>query len=362
MRQGVAARDGDAGQGLDRGPRSGRAARATGATPSCSPCPGPGASRCCATRQHGQHVRVLRLDAVVPQGRPHTAADGFGVVVLDMTNPKKPRKIATLTTPAMLSPHESLIVNQERGLLGAVMGNAFANLGILDLYDVRDRLPQATPAVARPAARCWATSAAGRPDGNTFYATSTGGQTLAAIDVRDPAQPQAVFSSSTSTTTGCGSRPTAGRCTSPTSATPERRNPARRGPADPRRRRDPGPERRPAGQVVANLDWSRGIDPAGGRAVHPQGPALPARGRRVLPVRRSATRAAARRGCGPDHRHRGPASRPKVVSDLRLEVHQPGGRAATYNDPGAPEPARRLHRPLLLAAVRRRTPGSSPAR
>ena len=43
------------------------------------------------------------------------ARDGFGVVVVDMTDPKKPRKTTTLTTPAMLSPHESLLVHQAAG-------------------------------------------------------------------------------------------------------------------------------------------------------------------------------------------------------------------------------------------------------
>ncbi|MDP2772099.1 MAG: hypothetical protein Q8O61_00975, partial [Nocardioides sp.] len=49
------------------------------------------------------------------------ARSGSGVVVLDMTNPAKPRRTANLTTPAMLSPHESLLVEPRRGLLAATM-------------------------------------------------------------------------------------------------------------------------------------------------------------------------------------------------------------------------------------------------
>jgi hypothetical protein len=37
------------------------------------------------------------------------AAKGLGVVVLDMTNPVKPVKTDQLVSPAMLSPHESLL-------------------------------------------------------------------------------------------------------------------------------------------------------------------------------------------------------------------------------------------------------------
>src|SRR4051812_8044271 len=63
--------------------------------------------------------------------------DGQGVVVLDMTDPAHPVRTANLTTPAMLSPHESLLVNEPRGLLAAEMGTAATLPGILDVYDVK---------------------------------------------------------------------------------------------------------------------------------------------------------------------------------------------------------------------------------
>ena len=43
------------------------------------------------------------------------SGDGLGVVVLDMNNPRKPRRTDTLVTPTMLTPHESLLVNERRG-------------------------------------------------------------------------------------------------------------------------------------------------------------------------------------------------------------------------------------------------------
>src|SRR5205085_94327 len=59
-----------------------------------------------------------------------------GVAVLDMSDPTHPVRTATLTTPAMLSPHESLNLNQARALLSALEGSPATTPGIVDLYDV----------------------------------------------------------------------------------------------------------------------------------------------------------------------------------------------------------------------------------
>ena len=53
-----------------------------------------------------------------------------GVNVLDMSDPTKPVLTAQLVTPAMLSPHESLVLSKERGVLAAVLA-ALALLGLL---------------------------------------------------------------------------------------------------------------------------------------------------------------------------------------------------------------------------------------
>ena len=50
----------------------------------------------------------------------NVGAEGTGTVVLNMNRPKQPRLTTTLTTPAMDSPHESLVLNRRRGLLGAI--------------------------------------------------------------------------------------------------------------------------------------------------------------------------------------------------------------------------------------------------
>ncbi len=120
------------------------------------------------------------------------AAQGLGVIVLDMSRPSAPVKTAQLTSPAMLSPHESLVLNAKRGLLGAEVGNPATNVSILDLYDVRTdcrhpRLLSSTPTGGLGHESGFA------PDGRTFYITATGGQMLQAVDVSDATRPKVVF-------------------------------------------------------------------------------------------------------------------------------------------------------------------------
>ena len=88
----------------------------------------------------------------------------------------------------MDTPHESVLVNQRRGLLAAVSGNPPTPPGVFDLYDVRTdcrhpRLLSSTPAAILGHESGWS------PDGMTFYASSTSGQTLVALDLTDPTAP-----------------------------------------------------------------------------------------------------------------------------------------------------------------------------
>ena len=120
------------------------------------------------------------------------AVQGLGVVVIDMADVTRPRPTATLTSPAMLSPHESLLVNQKRGLLAGVLGNPATNVGILDVYDVHTdcrhpRLLSSSDSPVLGHESGWA------PDGRTFWAASTGGFTLAAIDLTNPSKPKRIF-------------------------------------------------------------------------------------------------------------------------------------------------------------------------
>ncbi len=120
-----------------------------------------------------------------------------GVIVLDMSDPANPVQTARLVTPAMLQPHESLTISEERGILAAITGTLATNPGTLDLYDISGdcRTPQLL--------NSWTTmTEAGvpllghesglSPDGLTFWAASTATDYIFAIDISDPLFPEVV--------------------------------------------------------------------------------------------------------------------------------------------------------------------------
>ncbi len=111
-----------------------------------------------------------------------------GVDVLDMSDPAHPVRTATLSTPAMQTPHESLVVNARRGLVAAVAGNALFAPGQVDLYDASGDCRHPVLASSLPIGILGHESGFA-PDGNTFYAASLGGGVLTAIDVTDPTLP-----------------------------------------------------------------------------------------------------------------------------------------------------------------------------
>ena len=119
-------------------------------------------------------------------------SSGIGVAVLDMSDPSKPVQTDTLTEPAMLSPHESLTLNQKRGLLAAVTGNPATYPGDVSIYDVskdcRHPVHDFTGLIAR-----LGHESGFAPDGKTFYATATAYQAITAIDVSDPKAPHPIW-------------------------------------------------------------------------------------------------------------------------------------------------------------------------
>jgi hypothetical protein len=264
------------------------------------------------------------------------AAEGLGVVVLDMTNPKQPRKVTTLTSPAMLSPHESLVLNQRRGLLGAVLGNPFTNVGVLDLYDVRTSCRKPTLLSSTDTAVLGHESGFA-PDGRTFYAASTGGQTLAAVDVSDPSDPKRIFFQSDVNYHGLRLSPDGRTMYVANIGNPSGVRLSSGGlrilDVSEIQDRRPDPEVR----VIADLAWPEGSLP---QVAEP----FTKKGRDYLlevdefadfgldggPTQASAPVGAARIIDIED------PARPKVVSHLRLAVHQPGARAGDQQlDPGA---------------------------
>ena len=127
-----------------------------------------------------------------PRDLLFNATEGLGVVVLDMNDPAHPKKTDQLTSAAMLSPHESLLLNQKRGLLGAVLANPATNIGIFDLYDVKTDCRHPVKLSTSTTGLLGHESGFAK-DGKTFYSTSAA-FTLAAIDITNPREPKRIFS------------------------------------------------------------------------------------------------------------------------------------------------------------------------
>jgi hypothetical protein len=108
-----------------------------------------------------------------------------GVNVLDMADPSNPVLSDRLVTPAMLSPHESLVLSEKRGLLAAVTGNPAFYPGIVDVYDISQDCRHPVLESSLPTGILGHESGMA-PDGNTFYSASPGSQTLVPVDISNP--------------------------------------------------------------------------------------------------------------------------------------------------------------------------------
>ncbi len=111
-----------------------------------------------------------------------------GVNVLDMSDPTQPVLTDKLVTPAMLSPHESLVVSQKRGVLAAVLGNPALYPGILDVYDISQDCRHPVLKSSGPTGILGHESGMA-PDGRTFYSASPASQTLVAVDISNLSAP-----------------------------------------------------------------------------------------------------------------------------------------------------------------------------
>jgi len=120
---------------------------------------------------------------------PTNALDAqAGVNVLDMSDPANPVLSARLVTPAMLTPHESLVLSQQAGVLAAVSGNPTFYPGNVDVYDLAEdcRNPQLR---ASALVGFLGHESGLAPDGKTFYSASPGTPTLTAVDISNPLLP-----------------------------------------------------------------------------------------------------------------------------------------------------------------------------
>ena len=141
---------------------------------------------------HGHECAYYDQTLMFPLNAFNPGAGSEGVAVLDMSDPAHPKQTDTLTTPPMLSPHESLNLNAKRGLLAAVNGNLRTYPGFVSIYDVHDDCRHPVLDALGPYAR-FGHESGFSPDGKTFYATSTALKSITAIDVTDPKKPHVVW-------------------------------------------------------------------------------------------------------------------------------------------------------------------------
>lgn len=118
--------------------------------------------------------------------------DGPGTYVLDMKDPARPVVTDVLRTPAFSSPHESVRLNQKRGLLAAVFGTPATAPGQLEIFDVSQDCRKPVPVSSTPFG-VLGHEGGFSPDGNTYYAGSLYFRTTTAIDVSDPRVPRPLW-------------------------------------------------------------------------------------------------------------------------------------------------------------------------
>jgi hypothetical protein len=142
----------------------------------------------------GGHICAFYDTTLLFPANVYASTGDSGVWVLDMTDPAHPSHTATLSTPAMQSPHESFSLNAKRGLLGAVFANPAFYHGQFDLYDasVDCRHPQLTASLPMGVLGHEGSFA---PDGKTYYASSLYGHTLTAIDTTNTLAPTILWTS-----------------------------------------------------------------------------------------------------------------------------------------------------------------------
>lgn len=254
-----------------------------------------------------------------------------GVNVLDMSDPTNPRLTQRLLTPAMLSPHESLVLSQERGILAAVLGNPAFYPGVVDIYDVSQDCRFPILRSSLPVGVLGHESGMA-PDGMTFYSSSPGTPTLTAVDISNPLLPRPLvvtdYNSHGLSISDDGNRaylaytgePASGLVILDVSEV---------------QARVPNPQVREVGRLTwPNVTIPQNAIPftqrghpyvleideysggSGGVIVSAHGSVVGAG--RIIDI--------------------GDETNPKVISNLRLEVHQPENRAATADDPGAQNP------------------------
>ena len=140
------------------------------------------------TDKAGRECAYYDTTLLFPTNAQNLSERPTGVAVLDMSDPANPKQTTSLLTPAMQTPHESLLLNERRGLLAAVTGNPAFYPGIVDLYDLNEDCRNPVLQSSLPVG-IFGHESGFAPDGNTFYATSIGTGNITAVDVSNPKLP-----------------------------------------------------------------------------------------------------------------------------------------------------------------------------
>ena len=144
----------------------------------------------------GHDCAIFDSTLLFPRDTAANAIEGLGVYIMDMSDPAHPKHTATLSTPAMLSPHESLRINAKRGLIAADMGYPSTNPGFVDVYDMSVDCRHPVLDSSSPLGILGHESAFS-PDGTVFYVSSTSGHTITAVDLTNPKIPSILWFSPT---------------------------------------------------------------------------------------------------------------------------------------------------------------------
>lgn len=142
--------------------------------------------------QAGRECAFYDSTLLFPKDAVEAGQERTGVYVLDMSDPSNPVKTDVLVTPAMQSPHESMVLNHKRGLLVAVTANPIWYPGVVDVYDVNTDCRHPVLKSSLPVGGLGHESGFA-PDGKTFYAASLSGNILTAVDVSNPSAPLPIW-------------------------------------------------------------------------------------------------------------------------------------------------------------------------
>ena len=136
----------------------------------------------------GHECAYYDTTLLFPKDIPYQGTDGPGTYVMDMSDPAHPVHTDTLRTFAFDSPHESVRLNQARGLIVADAANPTVYPGVVDIFDLNAdcRHPQL---VSSTPLGILGHEGGFSPDGMTFYVASLFGHTLAAVDLKNPLLP-----------------------------------------------------------------------------------------------------------------------------------------------------------------------------